>query len=424
MNRPLTVSELNAQIKAWLEATFSSVVIEGEISNFTAHTSGHWYFSLKDEESSIRCVMFRGNNSRVKFRPANGQKVLVTGGISLYTPRGEYQVMVQTMEPSGIGSLMLAYEQLKAALQARGWFDAAHKKPLPKFPTRIALITSATGAAIEDMKRVAAKRWPLVRLELFNTLVQGEGAAPMIARHIRLADTMGYDIIVVGRGGGSIEDLWAFNDEEVARAIWEAKTPIISAVGHEIDYVISDFVADVRAPTPSAAMEMALPDRFDIAMMLDEIATRMRTVMTQRLALKQREVAHFGQMIAAHSPKATLARMAQELTRLHHELLRLVKQRIEARAMPLPALAVSLQHAMRQLLAQRREYVLSLEAALKAQEPSLRISKGYAQVVWEGRPTGLASLAPGSCVQLQDATMVANARIETLHPILPSDQES
>ncbi len=271
MKSPISVSTLNTQIRSLLETTFIDVYVEGEISNLTYHNSGHIYFSIKDKNSTISCVMFRGNAKYLKFQLEVGLKIVITGTITVYTPRGNYQLLCNQIEPSGQGALALAYEQLKAKLQAKGYFDTKIKKSLPKYPKKIALITSPTGAAIEDIKKVAKHRWPLTKLILVPTLVQGANSKDDIVSSIKYADLLDVDLIVVGRGGGSIEDLWAFNEEIVASAIYEASKPIVSAVGHEIDFLISDFVADVRAATPSNAMEIVLPDINEHRIYLDNL---------------------------------------------------------------------------------------------------------------------------------------------------------
>ncbi|MCH2534207.1 MAG: exodeoxyribonuclease VII large subunit [Bdellovibrionales bacterium] len=252
-----TVSEVNREIKSVLEGHFKvSFWVEGEVSNFTAHSSGHFYFSLKDQRSQIQAVMFRGHNARLKFKPKNGMKVLAKARVSAYEPRGSYQLYCEWMEPAGVGALQVAFEQLKAKLQSEGLFAQDRKKPIPAFPQKIAIVTSPTGAAIRDMIHVLQRRYPSVHVLLIPCVVQGQGAAPDIVRALSLADQTQSDVIIFGRGGGSKEDLWAFNEEVVARKIAELKTPSISAVGHEIDFTIGDFVADLRAPTPSAAAEV------------------------------------------------------------------------------------------------------------------------------------------------------------------------
>jgi exodeoxyribonuclease VII large subunit len=271
----LTVSALNEKIKSLLEATFMHIRLEGEIASVTYHSSGHIYFSVKDDRSTLRCVMWRSNAARLKFRLEKGAHIVIDGSIGVYTPRGEYQMIAVAVEPYGRGALAVAFEQLKKRLEEKGYFAAERKKPLPQYPQRIALVTAVGGAALQDMLKVARRRWPLTELIIVDTLVQGEGAAESIARAIAYADTLGADIIVTGRGGGSAEDLWAFNEEPVAEAIFHAQTPVVSAVGHEVDTLISDFVADLRAPTPSAAMEMILPDQNELLRTLDEWADRL-----------------------------------------------------------------------------------------------------------------------------------------------------
>lgn len=290
MIQPISITELNTQIKSLLEATFVQVCVQAEISNLTIHKSGHIYFSLKDENSVISAVLFKGNAAHLKFRLEEGLKVIVYGSITVYAPRGNYQIICQKIEPSGIGALWLAYEQLKTRLKAEGLFDASAKKPLPKFPKKIAIVTSDTGAAIEDMKKVAQKRWPLAKLVLIPTLVQGEMAKNDIVKSIKFADLLNADLMIVGRGGGSLEDLWAFNEEIVARAIFEAKTPIISAVGHESDVAITDFAADVRAATPSNAMEIALPDMNDMRFYLDNLIQNFDATFLNFLSKSSREL--------------------------------------------------------------------------------------------------------------------------------------
>ena len=280
MNSPITVSTLNEQIKGILETTFTTIYVEGEISNLTHHSSGHIYFSVKDSKSTISCVMFRGNAQYLKFRLEVGQKIVISGNLTVYAPRGNYQLLVQKIEPSGVGALALAYEQLKTKLQIKGYFDKSLKKVLPKFPNNIYVITSNTGAAIEDMKKILANRYPLAKMILLPTTVQGENAKYEIVNNIKKADQLAVEdltkdiksIIIVGRGGGSIEDLWVFNEEIVANEIYSATTPIISAVGHESDFVISDLVADVRASTPSNAIEISTPNINDLRLYVDTLS--------------------------------------------------------------------------------------------------------------------------------------------------------
>lgn len=255
----LTVEQLNREIRGTLEKKFDIVWVQGELSNFKAHTSGHFYFSLKDSKAQIKAVMFRGFNSRLKFKPHDGLEVIMRGRVTVYEPRGDFQITVETMEPVGAGALQKAYEQLKEKLQGEGLFDGAKKRALPPFPKGIALVTSPTGAAIRDMLNILGRRNRGIPVTLIPTIVQGEAAAPKIVEALQKAYRLpNVDVIIVGRGGGSIEDLWAFNDETLARTIAASPVPIISAVGHEIDFTIADFVADLRAPTPSAAAELVV----------------------------------------------------------------------------------------------------------------------------------------------------------------------
>jgi len=261
----LTVSELTKEIRQTLEEEFERITVIGEISNFKAHYSGHWYFNLKDENAVINCTMWKGLNNYVFFTPQDGIKVIVTGRITVYPPRGTYQIDVRSMKPAGIGELQAAFEKLKQKLEAEGLFDEQYKKPIPVFPQKIGLVTASDGAAVKDMISVAERRYPLVEIIIAPTKVQGAGAAEDIADSIKLFNSMNeVDVIIVARGGGSIEDLWAFNEEIVARAIFKSKIPVISGVGHEVDFTIADYVADLRAPTPSVAMELATPSQDEI----------------------------------------------------------------------------------------------------------------------------------------------------------------
>ncbi|MGK9369784.1 exodeoxyribonuclease VII large subunit [Melioribacter sp. Ez-97] len=272
-NNILTVSEITGQIKNLLEENFAEISVVGEISNFKAHVSGHWYFTLKDANAQISCTMWRGVNSYVFFSPEDGMKVIVKGRLTVYPPRGNYQIDVRSMKPAGVGELQAAFEKLKQKLAAEGLFDAEYKKPIPQFPEKIGIVTAIDGAAFKDMQSVAKRRYPVVELVIAPCRVQGPGSAEEIVESIKLLNQRDdIDVIIVGRGGGSLEDLWAFNEEIVARAIFDSRIPVISAVGHEIDFTISDFVADLRAPTPSAAMELATPDINEIFAFIDEFS--------------------------------------------------------------------------------------------------------------------------------------------------------
>ena len=280
------VAEVNQLVKHLLdgEPMLSSICVRGELSNYKMYPSGHHYFTLKDAEGALRCVMFKGAASKLRFRPENGMAVVASGRITVFPRDGAYQLYCNTLSPLGAGDLAVAFEQLKAKLQAEGLFDPAHKKPLPAYPERIAVVTSAAGAAVHDMIRILRRRYPLAKVILLPVRVQGAEAPPEIAGAIRYADRWHIgDVIITGRGGGSMEDLWAFNDERVARAIYDCKTPIISAVGHEPDVTISDFVADARASTPSNAAEIAVPDRMDLTRQLRDMQVRLEQSQIARL---------------------------------------------------------------------------------------------------------------------------------------------
>ena len=276
-NNYITISDLNRYIKAKfdMDAHLENVYLRGEISNFKHHTRGHLYFTLKDESSRLSAVMFASLARNISFEPEDGMKVLVSGRISVYEATGSYQIYVSEMQLDGIGNLYLEFEKLKKKLAAEGLFNQSHKRPIPKYPKKIGIITAPTGAAIRDILSTIKRRYPMTEAILFPCLVQGRDAAPDIVRQIKRADEFGVDTIIVGRGGGSIEDLWAFNEEIVAYAIYNCKTPIISAVGHEIDWTIADFVADLRAPTPTGAAEMAVPTVLDINTLIGNYKIRL-----------------------------------------------------------------------------------------------------------------------------------------------------
>jgi exodeoxyribonuclease VII large subunit len=282
--RVYSVSEVTREIKMTLEEGFPSLWIEGEISNFKKHSSGHSYFSLKDSEAQISCVMWRGRSQNLIFDPVDGLKVLVFGSLTVYERQGRYQVDVVRLQPAGVGELQMAFEILKRRLEEEGLFDPEHKKTLPAFPERIGVVTSPTGAAIRDIVSVIQRRFPSVRIILRPVRVQGEGAAREIADAIREFNEYGeIDVLIVGRGGGSLEDLWAFNEEIVVRAVFESEIPIISAVGHEIDFSLSDFAADVRAPTPSAAAELVVKNRDELLQTIDHSITSIKRSIQDRI---------------------------------------------------------------------------------------------------------------------------------------------
>ena len=284
----LSVSQLSQQLAQVMEERFPAVWVEGEISNFKVYASGHAYFTLKDEGAQLRCVLFRTRTRRVRFEPRDGLHVMAFGAIEIYAQRGDYSLVVELLEPKGVGALQLAFEQLKERLQAEGLFDPARKRPLPRFPRKIGIVTSPSGAAIRDMLRVIGRRFGDIHIVLAPARVQGEGAAAEVAQGIRELNALGgVDVIIVGRGGGSLEDLWAFNDEMLARTIAASKIPVISAVGHEVDFTIADFVADVRAATPSNAAELVVKEKRAVAEALADLSGRLRRVMTRAMGQRR-----------------------------------------------------------------------------------------------------------------------------------------
>ena len=321
-----TVGELAMRIKAHLEDQFPAVWVEGEISNLRTPSSGHAYFTLKDDTAQLRCVLFRGRGRRVAFQPEDGMQVLAFGGLDVYLARGEYQLVVELLEPKGVGALQLAFEQLKRRLEAEGLFDAARKRPLPSFPRTIGIVTSPTGAAIRDMLHVIDRRFADLRILITPVRVQGEEAPGEIVAALRdLQAVEDLDVIIVGRGGGSIEDLWAFNDERVARAIAGCRVPVISGVGHETDFTIADFVADLRAPTPSAAAEMVVQEKLQVARALVGLYEALKQAMASRLERDRERVEVLGKRRVLTDAARALRDLYRRVDELTSRLTRAVR---------------------------------------------------------------------------------------------------
>lgn len=351
--RVLSVSQLTALIRGVLEENFDRVWVEGEISNLAQPQSGHLYFTLKDAGAQLRCVMFRGAARAVRFEPKDGMRVLVRGRLTLFEPRGEYQMVAEYLEPQGVGALQLAFIQLKEKLAREGLFDQRHKKPLPRLPKRIGVVTSPTGAAIQDILTVLSRRFANLELLIAPTRVQGEGAAQEVAQAIDDLNRYGaLDVIIVGRGGGSLEDLWAFNEEVVARAIHRSLLPVISAVGHEVDFTIADFVADLRAPTPSAAAELVIQSKAELLAELESLTHRLDQVMERGLEKRRAQL-------------NSLSRAVQDPTRfLGHQLQRV--DHLQARVLREAEL----------LLTRRAERLQVLTNRLARQNPALQLETG------------------------------------------------
>lgn len=329
----LTVSQLNQYIKEYLDHDFvlRNVTVTAEISEFKRHyKSGHCYFTLKDDRASISCAMFAQNARSLRFEPEPGMKVLVTGNVSIYPARGDLQLYVRTMQPDGIGSLALAFEQLKEKLQKEGLFAEECKKPIPVYPQRIGVVSAPTAAAFHDICNVLTRRWPVADIILSPTLVQGDAAPPQIVKAIEAIDRAGVDVILVARGGGSLEDLWCFNDERVARAIFACQTPVISGVGHEVDFTIADFVADLRAPTPSAAAELCAPERFDESDRILQMQNRMRFLTQQRINQQRARVLFLQQSNVLQSFGSLLNVKRMDIDRMTDSLQHSMRRRMDA----------------------------------------------------------------------------------------------
>jgi exodeoxyribonuclease VII large subunit len=350
----LTPSSLNRLVRDLLGDALPQVWIEGELSNVAKPASGHLYFTLKDSGAQVRCAMFKMKASALRFRPVDGMQVLLRAKVGLYEPRGEFQLVAEYMEPAGEGALQREFEQLKARLDAEGLFDPARKRALPAYVRRIGVITSATGAAIRDVLSVLSRRWPLADVEVLPVPVQGREAPPAIVNMLRKASASArYDVLLLTRGGGSLEDLWAFNDEAVARAVHASAVPVVSAVGHEIDFSIADFVADLRAPTPSAAAELLVPDAQAIGRHLRQLQQRLATLQQRRLQTNAQRVDHLLARLQAQRPQARLQRDRERLEHLQRRLTAVLREQSQLRHTRLERL-----HA--RLLAQHPRARLSL----------------------------------------------------------------
>lgn len=379
--RPLEVHEITHAIKSELEARFSDLVIVGEVSNFKAHPSGHYYFVLKDEKATISAVMFKAANSQLRFQLQNGQRVLCFGRISVYPPRGSYQIVLSRMEPDGLGSLQLAFEQLKEKLKAEGLFDADRKKSLPRFPKKIGLITSSSGAAVQDILNVLSRRFSGLEILIYNVKVQGDGAAEEISKAISdfnnfFSET---EVLIVGRGGGSLEDLWAFNEEQVARAIFASKIPVISAVGHEVDFSIADFVADLRAPTPSAAAELVVADRIETLRHLENLQSRLMHFL-RRLELLEMRVDDLRQSLEA-ALKNSILHYRSRFQVLEKKLFQLQPQlRLQRYEQKWERLREALFRLGKEQIRSRRDCIKSLQTQLLLLNPRAIMERGYSLV--------------------------------------------
>jgi len=443
----LSVSSLNQMAKSLLEGHFSEVAVEGEISNFANPASGHWYFTLKDQKSQVRCAMFAGRNRLVRFSPKNGDQLIVRGQLSIYPNRGDYQLIVSQMEEAGDGALRRAFEQLKQRLQAEGLFDQRHKKEILEGYHHVGLITSATGAAVRDMVSVFGRRFPATRLTVFPVAVQGPEAPGEISSALALAntltDTLGLQALIVGRGGGSLEDLQAFNEESVARAIFASELPVVSAVGHEIDFTIADLVADLRAPTPSAAAELLSPDQLDSLEQLQGLLQRFSNLAGQSLTWRKERLGWMARRL--RRPDRRLQDHAQTLDRLELQLKRVLRNRLQQAAAllalqqraliavspaqklsqqrtQLTALSQRLAHSGRRHLDQGREQLASLSRNLNAVSPLAVLDRGFSISLTESSQVvrQTTDVAPGQTLVTRLADGTVHSSVTETHPN-PSD---
>jgi exodeoxyribonuclease VII large subunit len=445
-----SVTEITGDIRGRLEGRYGRVCVRGEISGFKRHSSGHLYFTLKDRGAQLRAAMFRGSAAGLRFLPADGLEVLAQGTITLYEPRGDLQIVVRTLVPSGLGALMQSLEALKRRLAGEGCFDAARKRPLPAFPRTVAVVTSPTGAAVRDLFHILSRRWPPARRVLLPVRVQGEGAAGEIAAALdRVSRWGGADIVIVGRGGGSIEDLWAFNEEAVVRAICRCRTPVISAVGHETDVTLSDLAADVRAPTPSAAAELAVPDRAVVSRHLEASRRALERRLRGALRSRRERLTSLVRAYGFRRPDLFLARDTQRVDDLAGRLLEGVtsslaagrravllagrrlgavhpRRRLEAEAAGVRHLSQRLERAAGARCFRERMRVDGLSRALVALDPTGVLGRGYCLArdpVTGGIRTQAAGLVPGSGLLVQFRSDRVETRVERIETGGPRELE-
>ena len=431
-----SVSALNFEIRTLLEQGVGRIWLEGEISNFAAPSSGHWYFSLKDERAQLRAAMFRNRNGRIGFRPRNGQQVLIRAQVTLYEARGDFQVIVEHMEEAGVGRLMREYEALKKRLSAEGLFDESRKRPVPRSAQRIGIVTSPSGAAIRDVLSVIRRRWSLARVTLYPTPVQGEQAAAEIARAIlRANDHATCEVLLLVRGGGSLEDLWCFNDEALARVIADSRIPVVSGVGHEIDFTIADFAADLRAPTPSVAAETVTADQHEAMSRIDRCLSRMQQTQQERMQRLEQRLQQLTRRLGAQHPRRQLEAMQRQLHLAANSLQRAMNHRLRLQQDRMRLLHQGLRHQqplrlierqrgvsehlqrrllerMRQRIERNRQRLQLMARGLDGLSPLKTLGRGFAAVEKDGELIHSAqSLASGDTVRLRFSDGQRKARI-------------
>lgn len=438
-NRPIfTVSRLNQAVRLLLESQLTQIWISGEISNLSMPVSGHWYFTLKDLQAQVRCAMFRTSNRKVTFRPQNGQQVLVRANVTLYEPRGDYQLVVEGMQADGAGDLQQQFEQLKMQLAAEGLFAQSAKKPLPEHPKQVGIITSASGAALQDMLQILQRRDPMLPVVIYPVMVQGNDAPAQIIRALTLANARREcDVLIVGRGGGALEDLLAFNNEAVARAIFASQLPVISAIGHETDVTIADFVADLRAPTPSAAAELVSRDQQALLTRLNQSQHRLQQAAIRQLQRQQQHMERLQHRLLRQHPQARLQRQQMQLDDLQHRLQQATERllqrqqqrtdsllhrlhtqtprlRIDRNQQQLDQLTARLSQQTQHLLRQRGQALGLLGARLQAVSPLATLARGYAVVQDEQRQliTSVQQVQAGDSLQIRLSDGVLYSRVE------------
>jgi exodeoxyribonuclease VII, large subunit len=411
----ISISQLTRYIKFKFDHDehLGHVFLRGEISNFKAHTRGHYYFTLKDETSRINAVMFSSNASKLLFRPTDGMKVLVTGRVSVYEATGGYQIYVEDMVEDGVGNLYVQFEELKKKLQQEGLFDPSKKKKIPKIPKTVGIITAPTGAAIRDILSTIKRRWPITKTILFPSLVQGASAAPEIIKQIEKAQEFDLDVLIVGRGGGSIEDMWCFNDEQVARAIYACKIPVISAVGHEIDFTISDFVADLRAPTPTGAAEMAVPNISDFYQYFGQIELRLEQAIMTMITSKKDQLETLKKSYILTNPIAMYQVKEQRFDSLFEKIHLLMNSIIANEKNNCQILKQKLENNIQKVLENEQHRYLHALNKLEILNPLLTIKRGYSITRNQDHVvTSIQQVKPHDKIEIEVTDGLIEARVE------------
>lgn len=410
----LSVTDVNTYLKTIMDNDpfLNYVYIKGEISNLKFHTRGHLYFSLKDENSKINAVMFNYKNMNIDFVPEDGMNVLVKGKISVFVNGGSYQITVTNMKQDGIGNLYILFEELKKKLKNEGLFDEEHKKKLPRIPKKIGVITASTGAAVRDIISTINRRFPLAEIILFPSLVQGSGAKENLVKMIETADKSDVDVIILGRGGGSIEDLWAFNEEIVARAVYNAKKPIVSAVGHEIDFTICDFVADLRAPTPTGAAELVVPSKLEIQKYLSDYNSRLLSVITSKMSTYKITLKKLESSYILNNPKSMYEVEEQKLDSILEKLGSLMGHTLEKSKLKLENLTKNLTPTILYKLEKNKSHLETLEQKLELLNPENILKKGYSLTIKDGKIiTNASELKDGDTITTKLSIGTINSKV-------------